>query len=192
MSTKDSVKSSGRRYAQMVSAGGIFRGGCGRNVAGQRATPLPHIDPPVVAACRKRSPNFEKAAGRNYSRADTKPLGPKKPLSRRLFSSTTLADAPQPSRSRAMRRQGLPCGARWRSWSWRQRSHRISPVGGGAYKVSKFERLLVRDSTELPECRCGSEMKIIKSDSIGSDAQVRTYQCPLCEHELRLTMWGTS
>jgi len=65
-------------------------------------------------------------------------------------------------------------------------------VGGGAYKVSKFERLLMRDSTELPECRCGSEMKIIKSDSIGSDAQVRTYQCPLCEHELRLTMWGTS
>ena len=63
---------------------------------------------------------------------------------------------------------------------------------GEGHKVSKFERLLVRDSTELPECRCGSEMKIIKSDSIGSDAQVRTYQCPLCEHELRLTMWGTS
>ena len=63
---------------------------------------------------------------------------------------------------------------------------------GEGHKVSKFERLLMRDSTELPECRCGSEMKIIKSDSIGSDAQVRTYQCPLCEHELRLTMWGTS
>ena len=58
---------------------------------------------------------------------------------------------------------------------------------GEGHKVSKFEH-----STELPECRCGSEMKIIKSDSIGSDVQVRTYQCPLCEHELRLTMWGTS
>ena len=83
------------------------------------------------------------------------------------------------------------CGAHWWSWSWRQRSRRIGPVGEG-HKVSKFERLLMRGSTELPECRCGSDMKIIKSDSIGSDAQVRTYQCPLCEHELRLTMWGTS
>jgi hypothetical protein len=36
-------------------------------------------------------------------------------------------------------------------------------VQGG--KVSKFERLLVPGATELPECRCGSEMKIIKSDS---------------------------
>jgi hypothetical protein len=42
--------------------------------------------------------------------------------------------------------------------------------------MSKFERLLMAASTELPECRCGSEMKIIKSDAIGSDAQVRTYQ----------------
>ena len=83
------------------------------------------------------------------------------------------------------------CGAPLLSWSWQQRSRRIGAVGEG-HKVSKFERLLMRDSTELPECRCGSEMKIIKSDSIGSDAQVRTYQCPLCEHELRLTMWGTS
>jgi hypothetical protein len=37
--------------------------------------------------------------------------------------------------------------------------------------VSKFERLLMPDSAELPECRCGSEMKIIKSDAIGSDAE---------------------
>jgi len=60
------------------------------------------------------------------------------------------------------------------------------------YKVSKFERLLMPESTELPECRCGSEMKIIKSDAIGSDGEVRTYRCPQCDHELRLTMWGAS
>jgi DNA-directed RNA polymerase subunit RPC12/RpoP len=46
----------------------------------------------------------------------------------------------------------------------------------------------MRGSTELPECRCGLEMKIIKSDAIGSDAEVRTYRCPQCEHELRLTI----
>jgi predicted SprT family Zn-dependent metalloprotease len=64
-------------------------------------------------------------------------------------------------------------------------------VGKGC-KVSKFERLLVLGSTELPDCRCGSEMKIIKSDAIGSDAEVRTYRCPQCEHELRLTTWKFS
>jgi hypothetical protein len=58
--------------------------------------------------------------------------------------------------------------------------------------MSKFERLLMPGSTELPDCRCGSEMKIIKSDAIGLGAEVRTYQCPLCEHELRLTTWGAS
>jgi hypothetical protein len=62
---------------------------------------------------------------------------------------------------------------------------------GEGHKVSKFERLLMPESTELPECLCGSEMKIIKSDAIGSDGEVRTYRCPQCEHELRLTMWET-
>ena len=47
------------------------------------------------------------------------------------------------------------------------------PVWEG-HKVSKFERPLMSESTELPECRCGSEMKIIKSDAIGSDGEVRT------------------
>ena len=58
--------------------------------------------------------------------------------------------------------------------------------------MSKLERLLMAGSTELPECRCGSEMKIIKSDAFGSDAEVRTYRCPQCDHELRLTTWATS
>lgn len=58
--------------------------------------------------------------------------------------------------------------------------------------MSKFERLLVLGSTELPECRCGSEMQIMKSDAIGSEGEVRTYRCPQCEHELRLSTWRTS
>jgi hypothetical protein len=87
----------------------------------------------------------------------------------------------------------LPCGIRetvWFAAAASAATPRRTLCGG--CKVSKFERLLVPGSTELPECRCGSEMKIIKSDAIGSDAEVRTYQCPQCEHELRLTMWGTS
>jgi hypothetical protein len=35
--------------------------------------------------------------------------------------------------------------------------------------MSKFERLLMPGSTELPECRCDSEMKIMKSVAIGSE-----------------------
>jgi len=58
--------------------------------------------------------------------------------------------------------------------------------------MSKFERVLMRDLTALPECRCGSEMKVVKSDRMGSDGEVRTYRCPQCDHELRLTMWGRS
>jgi hypothetical protein len=71
-------------------------------------------------------------------------------------------------------------------------SGRVGLVRAGGWKMSKFERLLMRGSTELPECRCGLDMKIIKSDAMGSDAEVRTYRCPQCEHELRLTTWGTS
>jgi hypothetical protein len=58
--------------------------------------------------------------------------------------------------------------------------------------MSKFERLLVPGSTELPECRCGSEMEVIKSVAIGPDGKLRTYRCPQCEHGLRLTTWAST
>ena len=58
--------------------------------------------------------------------------------------------------------------------------------------MSKFERLLMLGSTELPECRCGSEMEIMKLDAIGADGELRIYRCPQCKHELRLTTWAAS
>jgi hypothetical protein len=67
----------------------------------------------------------------------------------------------------------------------------VEPAGAAGNSGS-FERLLMAGSTELPECRCGSEMKIIKSDAFGSDAKVRTYRCSQRNHELRLTTWATS
>ena len=56
--------------------------------------------------------------------------------------------------------------------------------------MSKFERLLEADSTELPDCRCGAEMKLTAIVPVaGGDAEIRIFQCPDCSHELRLTAW---
>lgn len=57
--------------------------------------------------------------------------------------------------------------------------------------MTALERLLVPGSTELPECRCGKEMGITSIDPLPkrSDAQIRIYRCPACQHELRLTVW---
>jgi hypothetical protein len=59
--------------------------------------------------------------------------------------------------------------------------------------MSAFERLLVPGSTELPECHCGSEMRIASLNPIpeSSDAQIRIYKCPSCTREMRLTVWAS-
>ena len=56
-----------------------------------------------------------------------------------------------------------------------------------------FERLLTRDCTELPTCRCGKEMQIASVDPLPErgDAQIRIYKCLSCHHEMRLTVWAT-
>jgi hypothetical protein len=56
-----------------------------------------------------------------------------------------------------------------------------------------FERLLVPGCTELPECQCGKEMQIASRDQLParSDAYIRVYNCPACQHEMRLTVWAT-
>ncbi len=60
--------------------------------------------------------------------------------------------------------------------------------------MSKFERILVPGSTELPDCRCGAEMRMTsttpRADS--PDVELRVYQCSVCDHELRLTVWKTA
>jgi len=57
-----------------------------------------------------------------------------------------------------------------------------------------FERLLVPGCTELPACRCGKEMRVsrIYSSPERTETHIRVYDCPACDHELRLTVWGTS
>ena len=58
--------------------------------------------------------------------------------------------------------------------------------------MSLFERLLAPDCTEGPKCRCGEEMKVEGIDAGPVvDAQIRIYQCPSCQHEMRLTVWAS-
>ena len=46
--------------------------------------------------------------------------------------------------------------------------------------------------TELPECRCGEEMKVARTERVPdqTDAHIRIYNCPVCGHEMRLTVWA--
>jgi hypothetical protein len=58
--------------------------------------------------------------------------------------------------------------------------------------MSSIERLLGLNCTEGPECRCGEEMKIARTEQLPdqSDAQIRVYGCRVCGHEMRLTVWA--
>jgi hypothetical protein len=60
--------------------------------------------------------------------------------------------------------------------------------------MSKLERLLVPGTTETPDCPCGSEMRICKSEPAERtrDAEVRVYVCAACGRELRLMVWAES
>jgi len=60
---------------------------------------------------------------------------------------------------------------------------------GGAI-MSKLDRVLVPGSTEVPNCRCGTEMHLIAGVPVeGGESEVRIFRCRACSHELRLTIW---
>jgi len=58
--------------------------------------------------------------------------------------------------------------------------------------MSIYDRLLAPGSTDLPECRCGEEMKLARTEAFRpqTDAQIRVYSCAQCGHEMRLTVWA--
>jgi hypothetical protein len=57
--------------------------------------------------------------------------------------------------------------------------------------MSKLERVLVAGSTEMPDCRCGAEMRLARSNLSDNspDTEIRIYECAGCGHELRLMAW---
>jgi hypothetical protein len=52
-----------------------------------------------------------------------------------------------------------------------------------------LERLLEPGSTDLPACVCGAEMRLERTQAAQDDTEIRIFQCPRCQHELRLTVW---
>jgi len=66
-------------------------------------------------------------------------------------------------------------------------------MGRWALEMVNLEGLLVSGCTEMPACRCGHEMVIQRTCSVPqrADTHIRVYTCPACEHEMRLTVWGS-
>jgi hypothetical protein len=54
------------------------------------------------------------------------------------------------------------------------------------------ERFLEPDCAELPVCRCGREMYIAftRSSPKTPEIHIRVYNCPACDHEMHLAIWG--
>jgi len=52
-----------------------------------------------------------------------------------------------------------------------------------------FENLLIPGSTELPECRCGAEMHLVRTKPL-MDTEIRVFGCDLCNHEFQLMVWN--
>jgi len=53
-----------------------------------------------------------------------------------------------------------------------------------------IERLLEPGSTELPDCMCGNQMRLGGLRAATNDTEIKTFFCPACERELRLTVWS--
>jgi hypothetical protein len=55
--------------------------------------------------------------------------------------------------------------------------------------VDMFERLLEPGSTAVPDCRCGSEMKLAKTEPRTSDTLIKFFVCKACSSEMRFMVW---
>jgi len=53
-----------------------------------------------------------------------------------------------------------------------------------------YERLLEPESTDVPACRCGKEMRFDNLEPRSVDAVIKIFRCDGCGHELRLMIWA--
>ena len=56
--------------------------------------------------------------------------------------------------------------------------------------MAAFENLLAPGSTDLPDCRCGTEMHLSRVKLCG-DTEIRIFRCDICHHEFQLMVWST-
>ena len=54
--------------------------------------------------------------------------------------------------------------------------------------MASLENLLAPGSTELPDCRCGAEMRLSESRPC-DDTEIRIFKCDSCHHKFQLMVW---
>ena len=52
-----------------------------------------------------------------------------------------------------------------------------------------YERLLEPDSHEAPDCQCGTEMRLIRTEKRSEDAAVKHFECDACRKQLLIMVW---
>ena len=57
--------------------------------------------------------------------------------------------------------------------------------------MAAVEDLLVPGSTELPDCKCGAELRLYSIKPSG-DTEVRVFRCDTCQHEFQLMVWRST
>lgn len=51
------------------------------------------------------------------------------------------------------------------------------------------ENLLAPGSEELPDCKCGAELRLFAIKPRNEDTEIRIFKCDVCNHELQLAVW---
>jgi len=52
-----------------------------------------------------------------------------------------------------------------------------------------IENLLAPGSQELPDCKCGAELRLSALKPCSEDTEIRIFRCDVCNHEFQLMVW---
>ena len=55
-----------------------------------------------------------------------------------------------------------------------------------------IETLLGPGLTELPDCKCGAELRLFAIKPREDDTKIRVFKCDDCQHEFQLMVWGAA
>ncbi len=57
--------------------------------------------------------------------------------------------------------------------------------------MRSFENILAPGSTDLPDCKCGAELRLFAVKPC-QDTEIRIFKCDACQHEFQLMVWGAT
>jgi hypothetical protein len=58
--------------------------------------------------------------------------------------------------------------------------------------MGAIENLLAPGPTELPDCKCGVELRLFAVKPCKDDTGIRIFKCVSCHHEFQLMVWRTT